>query len=76
MNMKQSEFNKAPGHILRPFGNKSQFAAKEICETIKESSNPKFTKISIRAFRFRSMGYSTPIAQMRISNAGVDILQI
>jgi hypothetical protein len=75
-NQPENEFNKAPGHILRPFGDKSQFAAKEIWETIKESSNPKLTKISIRAFRSRSMGYGTSIAQMRISNSGVDILQI
>ena len=52
-NQPESEFNKAPGHILRPFGDKSQFAAKEIWETIKESSNPKLTRISIKAFRSR-----------------------
>jgi len=74
-NQPESEFNKAPNHVLRPFGDKSQFAAKEIWETIKESSNPDLTKSSIKAFRSRSVGRGTSIAKMNINNAGVEVIQ-
>jgi len=74
-NQPESEFNKAPNHILRPFGDKSQFAAKEIWETIKQDSKPGLTTSSIKAFRSRSVGHGTPIASMKITNTGVEIKQ-
>lgn len=74
-NQPESEFNKAPNHILRPFGDKSQFAAKEIWETIKLDSKPGLTSSSIKAFRSRSVGHGTPIASMRITNSGVEVKQ-
>jgi Cdc6-like AAA superfamily ATPase len=72
-NQPESEFNKGPNHILRPFGDKSQFAAKEIWETIKQDSKPGLTTSSIKAFRSRSVGRGTPISQMKITNAGVEV---
>lgn len=74
-NQPESEFNKAPNHVLRPFGDKSQFAAKEIWETIKESSNPGLTKSTIKAFRSRSVGHGKPIAQMKINDSGVEVVE-
>lgn len=70
-NQPESEFNKEKGHILRPFGDKSQFAAKEIWKTKIESRSQKETNISITAFRSRSVGFGTKIAFMKISNDGV-----
>jgi RecA/RadA recombinase len=72
-NQPESEFNKDPNHIIRPFGDKSQFAAKEIWKTTKVDSKPGITNSSIKAFRSRSVGFGTPIAQMKITNAGVEV---
>jgi len=74
-NQPESEFNKAPNHILRPFGDKSQFAAKEIWETIKDSSSPDLTKSTIKAFRSRSVGYGKRLATMNINDAGVEVVR-
>jgi RecA/RadA recombinase len=74
-NQPESDFNKAPNHILRPFGDKSQYAAKEIWETVKLDSKPGLTSSSIKAFRSRSVGYGTPIASMKITNSGVEVKQ-
>lgn len=74
-NQPESEFNKAPNHILRPFGDKSQFAAKEIWETIKDSSSPDLTKSTIKAFRSRSVGHGKRLATMNINAAGVEVVR-
>jgi RecA/RadA recombinase len=74
-NQPESEFNKAPNHILRPFGDKSQFAAKEIWETIKDSSSPDLTKSTIKAFRSRSVGHGKRLATMNINDAGVEVVR-
>ncbi len=72
-NQPESEFNKAPGHVLRPFGDKSQFAAKEIWVTKIVSREPDCTKTVISAFRSRSVGHGTRIADMKISSKGVEV---
>ncbi|TGC11575.1 ATP-binding protein [Methanolobus halotolerans] len=72
-NQPESEFNKAPNHILRPFGDKSQFAAKEIWKTEIVDRKPAYTNIRISAFRSRSVGHRTKIADMRISSSGVEV---
>jgi hypothetical protein len=72
-NQPESEFNKAPDHVLRPFGDKSQFAAKEIWKTEIVERKPAYTNIRISAFRSRSVGYRTRIADMRISANGVEL---
>ncbi len=72
-NQPESEFNKDPNHILRPFGDKSQFAAKEIWETKFVSRKPDCTKTRISAFRSRSVGHSTRIADMMIDHTGVTV---
>lgn len=74
-NQPESEFNKEPNHILRPFGDKSQFAAKEIWETVKKSSNSGLTESVIKAFRSRSVGYGKLISNMKITDAGVEVVQ-
>ncbi|MDP2215765.1 MAG: AAA family ATPase [Methanolobus sp.] len=72
-NQPESEFNKEPGHILRPFGDKSQFAAKEIWKTEIVDRKPAYTNIRISAFRSRSVGHRTKIADMKISSNGVEV---
>lgn len=72
-NQPESEFNKEPGHILRPFGDKSQFAAKEIWKTEIVDRKPAYTNIRISAFRSRSVGHRTKIADMKISGNGVEV---
>lgn len=72
-NQPESEFNKEPGHVLRPFGDKSQFAAKEIWKTDIVDRKPAYTNVRISAFRSRSVGHRTKIADMRISSNGVEV---
>lgn len=72
-NQPESEFNKEPGHVLRPFGDKSQFAAKEIWKTEIVDRKPAYTNIRISAFRSRSVGHRTKIADMKISSNGVEL---
>jgi RecA/RadA recombinase len=74
-NQPESEFGKDKGTVLNPFGDKSQFAAKEIWKVIKNDSKPGLTSSSIQAFRSRSVGRGTPIAQMKITNVGVEVVQ-
>lgn len=73
-NQPESEFNKAPNHVLRPFGDKSQFAAKEIWETIKISSTAELTQSNIKAFRSRSVGHGKQLAKMSITVSGVEVV--
>ncbi|SFM81072.1 IstB-like ATP binding protein [Methanolobus profundi] len=72
-NQPESEFNKAPNHVLRPFGDKSQFAAKEIWKTEIVDRKPAYTNIRISAFRSRSVGHRTKITNMKISSNGVEL---
>jgi len=73
-NQPESDFNKAPGHLIRPFGDKSQFACKEIWRTDAKSLG-KTTKSEVRSFRSRSVGHKTLIANMEISDDGVSIVE-
>ncbi len=72
-NQPESDFNKDKGHVIRPFADKSQFAAKEIWKTEFVSRRPDSTKTKINAFRSRSVGHGTRIADMEINNSGVHI---
>lgn len=72
-NQPESEFNKGPNHVLRPFGDKSQFAAKEIWKTDIKDRKPAWTNIHISAFRSRSVGHRTRIAEMKITSDGVEV---
>lgn len=72
-NQPESEFNKEKGHIFRPFGDKSQFACKEIWKTKIASRSSTETNILINAFRSRSVGFGTKIATMKITNTGVEV---
>jgi len=72
-NQPESDFNKEKGHVIRPFGDKSQFAAKEIWKTEFASRKPECTKTRIKAFRSRSVGHGTRIADMEIDGSGVKI---
>ncbi|MCK5216240.1 MAG: ATP-binding protein [Methanosarcinales archaeon] len=73
-NQPESEFGKDKGHIFRPFGDKSQFACKEIWKTEFEHRSPTETKVSIKSFRSRSMGQRTKIASLKITDAGVEVI--
>ena len=72
INQPESDFNKEPGHLIRPFGDKSQFAAKEIWKT-EVTQRGSVTKSTIQAFRSRSVGHKTMIATMEVSNSGTII---
>ena len=72
-NQPESEFNKKPDHVLRPFGDKSQFAAKEIWKTEFIQRAPNLTKSKIVAFRSRSVGQRKQIAIMEITSQGVAV---
>jgi len=72
INQPESDFNKAPDHLIRPFGDKSQFAAKEIWKT-EATQRGTVTKSDIRAFRSRSVGHKTLIAKMEVSDNGTEI---
>ncbi len=73
-NQPESEFNKGSNHVLRPFGDKSQFAAKEIWKTEIAGRTPETTNINISAFRSRSVGYRSAIAKLVISGKGVEVV--
>lgn len=75
-NQPESDFNKEAGHIIRPFGDKSQFACKEIWRTDIKTRSTTSTKSEIKAFRSRSCGYKTLIANMEISDAGVSVVEV
>lgn len=72
INQPESDFNKEPGHLIRPFGDKSQFAAKEIWKT-EVTQRGAVTKTDVRAFRSRSVGHKTLIATMEVSDNGTEI---
>ena len=73
-NQPESEFNKEKGHIFRPFGDKSQFACKEIWKTEFEHRSPNETRVSIKSFRSRSMGQRSKITSLKITDAGVEVI--
>ena len=73
-NQPESEFNKEKGHIFRPFGDKSQFACKEIWKTKIKTRGATETNISIEAFRSRSVGMGAKIATMKITDSGVEVV--
>jgi DNA replication protein DnaC len=72
-NQPESEFNKDKNHVLRPFGDKSQFAAKEIWKTEFTQRTPTLTKSKVIAFRSRSVGQKTRIADIEITASGVEV---
>lgn len=72
-NQPESEFNKDPNHILRPFGDKSQFAAKEIWKTKITRRSPNATESIIESFRSRSVGHGTRIAAMTITKDAIEV---
>lgn len=72
-NQPESEFNKEPGHVLRPFGDKSQFCAKEIWKTEVLRQTTQQTESKIFAFRSRSLGRGTEIATIKVSEKGVEV---
>lgn len=73
-NQPESEFNKEKGHVLRPFGDKSQFAAKEIWKTEITKRGQNATDVIIKSFRSRSMGHGAKIASMKITGNGVEVV--
>jgi alanyl-tRNA synthetase len=72
-NQPESEFNKVAGTILDPFGDKSNYAAKEIWHSDKTSSDSNRTISKITAFRSRSAGRGKKILEMTISDSGTKI---
>lgn len=75
VNQPESTFNKDAGHILRPFGDKSQFAAKEIwwLKMVKraDKTTDHHTEIHISSFRGRTLGYGDKLYTMNITTGGI-----
>jgi RecA/RadA recombinase len=76
VNQPESTFNKEAGHILRPFGDKSQFAAKEIwwLKMVKraDKTSDHHTEILITSFRGRTLGYGDKLYTMNIKSDGIE----
>ena len=74
-NQPESEFAKEKGHILRPFGDKTQFAAKEIWKITLSDANKTSagTKPTLISFRSRMYPYKKVMAKVLIDNTGVTI---
>lgn len=72
-NQPESEFNKEKGHIFRPFGDKSQFACKEIWKTKIATRSANETNVIVNAFRSRSVGFGTKITMLKITSNGVEV---
>lgn len=67
-NQPESEFNKLPGTIRQPFGDKSCFVVKEIWKSEKISSKENSTRASIKSFRSRTTGAGTPIFTIEVTD--------
>jgi RecA/RadA recombinase len=67
-NQPESEFNKQPGTIRQPFGDKSCFVVKEIWKSEKISSKENSTRASIKSFRSRTTGAGTPIFNIEVTD--------
>ena len=78
VNQPESTFNKDAGHILRPFGDKSQFAAKEIwwLKMVKraDKTTDHHTEIHISSFRGRTLGYGDKLYTMNIRTDGIEFV--
>jgi len=60
----------------KPFGDKSQFAFKELWRTYKDSSTNIKTKCTIKAYRSRQAGQGAKLFKMEIDDSGVDISRV
>lgn len=78
VNQPESTFNKEAGHILRPFGDKSQFAAKEIwwLKMVKraDKTTDHHTETLITSFRGRTLGYGDKLYTMNIRTDGIEFI--
>jgi hypothetical protein len=72
-NQPVSGFNKTE-EDLDPFGDKSQYAAKEIWKTSYVDKKPDRTRISLTAHRSRSMGCGKLISNITITENKIDIV--
>lgn len=74
-NQPESGFMKEPGYSRRPFGQKAQFAAKEIwsMRRLRESDQGHSTVSLVEVFRSRSIGNNLPVCRVEISSSGVKI---
>jgi len=68
----ESEFAKVQGHTLRPFGDKSLHATKEIWK-FEPIAFGKITKSNINAFRSREVGRGEKLAELEISDTGTKV---
>lgn len=78
VNQPESTFNKESGHILRPFGDKSQFAAKEIwwLKMVKraDKTTDHHTEILITSFRSRTLGHGDKLYTMNVRKDGIEFV--
>jgi len=71
-NQPKSELSE--GEEEDPFGDKSQFAFKELWKTVKKSSNRVKTTCMVTAHRSRQAGNSKELFKLEITDEGTDII--
>lgn len=72
-NQPDSDFMKGKDYINKPFGDKAQFASKEIWVMERLGMKKGITVSAIRTFRSRIKGYGLDIAQIQIDDTGTTI---
>ena len=70
-NQPKSELSDSSGPV--PFGDKSQFAFKELWKAVKKSSSEIQTTCVLEAHRSRQAGNGKDLFQLEIDDSGVDI---
>lgn len=72
-NQPESEFNKGPYHVLRPFGDKARFYYKEIWTSKLIQTGEAKTMCRIESHRSRHYGRKTPLFELEITKKGCKV---
>ena len=72
-NQPESVFNKQPGYVLQPWGDKSNYFAKEVWRTSLLMTTPMMTTVQVTAFKCRRRGRGDPLFKVTVSKSGVVI---
>lgn len=74
-NQPESDFNKPPGTVRYPFGDKSCFVTKEIWKTELIKRGEDRTICAVTSFRSRSTGAGKRLFEIEISDSGVRVAE-
>jgi len=73
LNQPESDFNKSPYQVRRPFGDKAQFFYKEIWKSKIIKQEPAKTVCQIDSFRSRFTGRKNSLFEVSVTNKGVEV---